>query len=93
MIYNFLLGEKVSETAETAIEKNLDNINTKEEMINNVQNTQNNNLESNMIDCIKEEKNIKDIPNNIDVNLNKANIIKQENIIISSNNEEIEKNI
>ena len=63
-------------------------------MINNVQNTQNNNLESNMIDCIKEEKNIKDIPNNIDVNLNKANIIKQENIIIiSSNNEEIEKNI
>ena len=71
----------------------MDNINTKEEMINNVQNTQNNNLESNMIDCIKEEKNIKDIPNNIDVNLNKANIIKQENIIISSNNEEIEKNI
>ena len=62
-------------------------------MINNVQNTQNNNLESNMIDCIKEEKNIKDITNNIDVNLNKANIIKQENIIISSNNEEIEKNI
>ena len=71
----------------------MDNINTKEEMINNVQNTQYNNLESNMIDCIKEEKNIKDIPNNIDVNLNKANIIKQENIIISSNNEEIEKNI
>ena len=71
----------------------MDNINTKEEMINNVQNTQNNNLESNMIDCIKEEKNIKDITNNIDVNLNKANIIKQENIIISSNNEEIEKNI
>ena len=71
----------------------MDNINTKEEMINNVQNTQNNNLGSNMIDCIKEEKNIKDIPNNIDVNLNKANIIKQENIIISSNNEEIEKNI
>ena len=62
-------------------------------MINNVQNTQYNNLESNMIDCIKEEKNIKDITNNIDVNLNKANIIKQENIIISSNNEEIEKNI
>ena len=54
----------------------MDNINTKEEMINNVQNTQNNNLESNMIDCIKEEKNIKDITNNIDVNLDKANIIK-----------------
>jgi len=43
---------------------------------------------------LRKKKNIKDITNNIDVNLNKANIIKQENIIIiSSNNEEIEKNI
>ena len=43
---------------------------------------------------LRKKKNIKDITNNIDVNLNKANIIKHENIIIiSSNNEEIEKNI
>ena len=43
---------------------------------------------------LRKKKNIKDISNNIDINLNKANIIKQENIIIiSSNNEEIEKNI
>ena len=42
---------------------------------------------------LRKKKNIKDITNNIDVNLNKGNIIKQENIIISSNKEEIEKNI
>ena len=39
MIYNFLLGEKVSETAETAIEKNLDNINTKVDKISKLGDT------------------------------------------------------
>ena len=71
----------------------MDNINTKEDIINNVPNIQNNNIENNQINEIKEEKiNNKDNINNIDDNLNKENNINLENIInISSNDEEISK--